>query len=218
MPTPSTVLTIPLVEFTSAGVDGALANEQIFQQELAALALTAQPDRVRRSTSAVILNWDSVAIDPDVDLPLINAAVAAHVGGNLSVTVQELFLNAQQDNSTTSLVSAFDFTTAQMAGGNYMWLYSAETQLLTEGTDAAAFVDVRVDQGNGNGLTQRLTHQHNGSFVGGTPNWSAVSGFEPFTLVDGQTTRIEFRFRKVGGDANTASIRRIRGTLIRLGD
>ena len=213
MATSTFTRTYPKPEFTAAS---GVPNVAIFTTEVAALSLTIPVSQVYDTGGAIVVELNG---DPDAaDITALDGAVAAHVGGVLQVVFQEVFDNAQQDNTTTSLVVAADFTTAQMAAGDYMWTWSGEILVLTQNPDNAGVCDVRVDQANGGGLSQRMTHHTNGVFhSSGTPVFESFSGQEAFSLADGETTRIQFRFRKVGSPANTCSVRRLRGTLIRLG-
>jgi len=203
---------IPLADFTSAGGS---ENAAIFKVELAALALSVQPDRVQINDGNMQLNYDTQAHDPSVDDSLIAQAAIDHVGGATTIVTQDASVGGPLDNDTTSFAVALAFTTAQLVGGRYLATWSAETQLVDLGPGISANgIAVEMNIGVGAAPVQRMLHQTEGGVPGA--NWQTVASQEIFDVVDGDTVEFSLEWRRTGGAANRAQLRRGRVALVRI--
>jgi len=187
----------PLSEFTSTTPPGN-PNVDIFATEVAALALSLQPTSISRSGTSIALVWNS-GLPTAADFVLIDAAVAAHVGGAFSPDVQKAIVEAEATNDTTTEVVRATLTTGKLPAGEYQIVWSAELAVASVVANTGCQANFYVTK-NGGARNER------GQGVADSPLYDTRSAVGFLTIEAGDEFVFELAFKKVGGPAQTAKI------------
>jgi hypothetical protein len=193
MGTTRVVRTYANTEFTSTSDP----NPKVLERELGDLALTEQPSDVHRSGTDVVVVWNDL-LPLAADIVLIDAAVAAHTGGNTTSDPVRAESEDVSSNATDTWETKLELTTQKLVAGTYEIVWYAE--IACDAVVASSTAAVRVMIGG------------NVEFADKTPgtDWYAVSGNNFVDVLDGDTITTEIRYRKAGTAANMAYIQKTR--------
>ena len=186
-------------EFTTASGS---PNVSIFSNEVAALALSEQPDSVAPDGTSVVLQWN--ALPTAADLALIDTAVAAHSGDAFSEELQSATEEAEATTTDTAETVRVSLATGKLPAGDYQIVWSCElsVEAVVANTGAQANLYFTKNGGSrvpvGQGINDQAVYDTRG----------AMAYLEDVKA--GDEYLLELGYRKVGVAAQTAKIKSAR--------
>jgi hypothetical protein len=196
-----------LTEFTSS--TPANVNAAIFKQELFDDAgVVEKPLTVARTGSNVLVEWSGVTV-AQATLDAVDAAVAAHVGGQFQATPQTAFAEAEDSDDTGDEKTRLTLSTGLLTDGTYEVYWYCEVKVDAEVANSAVEARLFVDK-NGGGEVER------GSQAWPFPQYGVFSGSFPVVVADGDDYDLRIAYERLGPTSNPAFIRRARLAVTKL--
>jgi len=150
----------------------------------------------------LVIEWADLPSPTDV--AVIDAAIAAFVGGTTTSTLAVQTNNGPVTASSSTPVDVIDYTTPPLAAGKYQVIWTSMFRLTATAANTGARAIVTVA-----GVTQQA---HWGEAL-----VTAYNGAATFERVAGQTIRVQLQIAKVGAGAVNAEMTGARFSIDKIG-
>lgn len=216
-------LIYPKTDFVLAGPGpGNQRNVPVFAVEVAALALSSQPN-VYAAGTTVRLDF-LTAVPTAADIVLIDAAVAAHVGGITTGAFQEVVEGSDVSRDESAIDDGFGdplpdaiagvLNSGLLVGGTYELKWGCEISCDLDGAPLGNRSQARLEM-NPDPVASpdfdlfAVTHNH-------MDDWLTVERSRTFNRKDGDQVNLRIRYKRTGPSGNPAHIRKVRLSLRRI--
>lgn len=196
-----------LTEFvasTPADVNAAIFKEELFEDG----DVVEKPLTVVRAGSNVQVNWSGTTVT-QATLDAVDAAVAAHVGGQFASVPQTAFAEGETSDDSGDEVTRLTLSTGLLTDGTYLFAWYCEIKTDAEVANTAANAKLYVDK-NGGGEVER------GEKTWQFPAYNQFSGSFPLAVADGDSYDLRLAFDRLGPSSNPVYIQRARLAVTKL--
>lgn len=184
----------------STEITSGLLNSDLLTQEIEDdVGITTALTRIDSSGDDLDIYFVSAL--SGAEITALDALVLAHSG----VVTLDMFQRNEENTTSTDTLESFvtknSLTMSPVRKGLYRIMWSCETQMQTGGIGDFVQIRVRIDTNN-----KALSFWNEA-------DWHLHSGFDFIKFKEGETPNVELQFRKQGGGADTAEIRRAKLTV-----